>query len=93
MHSELQSMALHGMRNPPVRPCAAYAAPHALAGHPRKRGGGLGVRLVDTCGKRLVHTEAARVLLEGADEVFRAFERCENTLKAVRVGAPAREHM
>lgn len=93
MHSELQSMALNGMRNPPGRPCAAHAARHALAGHLRKRGAGLGVRLFDTCGKRLVPTDAARVLLEGADEVFRAFEQCENALKALSLGAPARGHM
>ena len=66
---------------------ALCVAQPTLSGHLRKLSEALGVRLFDTCGKRLVPTDAARVLLLGADEVFSAFERCENALTELRLVA------
>ena len=55
-----------------------------LSGHLRKLSDALDVRLFDMQGKRLVPTPAALVLLEGAREVFSAFERCEARLAQCR---------
>lgn len=69
---------------------ALCVAQPTLSGHLRKLSEALGVRLFDMCGKRLVPTDAALVLLEGADEVFSAFERCESALKELRLLAGPR---
>lgn len=58
-----------------------------LSGHLRKLSESLGVRLFDLRGKRLVPTDAALVLLQGAHEVFDAFARCEHLLAQLRADA------
>src|SRR6187551_2931460 len=59
---------------------ALCIAQPTLSGHLRKLSEALDVRLFDMRGKRLVPTAAALVLLQGAQEVFGAFERCERQL-------------
>ena len=61
-----------------------------LSGHLRKLEEALDVRLFEPCGKRIVPTAAAQVLLQAAHEVTRALERCESTLVEVRSGAVLR---
>ena len=76
---------------------ALCVAQPTLSGQLRKLSESLGVRLFELEGKRLVPTDAARVLLHTAREVFAAFERCEpvlaglraSPLPAVRAAAPA----
>ena len=58
-----------------------------LSGHLRKLSEALGVRLFELRGKRLVPTDAALVLLQGAHEVFDAFARCEHLLAQLRADA------
>lgn len=65
---------------------ALCIAQPTLSGHLRKLSEALDVRLFDMRGKRLVPTPAALVLLQGAQEVFRTFERCERELAVVRRG-------
>lgn len=55
-----------------------------LSGHLRKLAEALGIRLFETHGRRLMPTDAALVLLQGAREVFAAFERCERVLVNLR---------
>ena len=68
---------------------ALCIAQPTLSGHLRKLSEALDVRLFDMRGKRLVPTPAALVLLQGAQEVFTAFERCEQQLARCRDGTPA----
>src|SRR3982750_4441144 len=63
---------------------ALCMAQPTLSGHLRKLSEALGVRLFDLRGKRLVPTDAALVLMQGAVEAFAAFERCEQTLAGLR---------
>jgi DNA-binding transcriptional LysR family regulator len=55
-----------------------------LSGHLRKLSEALGVRLFEMRGKRLVPTDAARVLLQATQEVSGVWERCEATLAELR---------
>lgn len=55
-----------------------------LSGHLRKLSEALGVRLFDRQGKHLVPTEAARVLMCSANEVFAALAHCERVLASLR---------
>ena len=66
---------------------AQCMAQSTLSGHLRKLSEALGVRLFEIQGKRLVPTDAALALLQGASEVFAAFERCELVLAAMRPGS------
>ena len=66
---------------------ALCVAQPTLSGHLRKLSEALGVRLFDLQSKRLVPTDAALVLLQGAREVFAVFERCEQTLANLRPGS------
>ena len=59
---------------------AMCVAQSTLSGHLRKLGEALAVRLFEARGKRLVPTDAARVLLQAAHEAFGAFERCDQRL-------------
>ena len=68
---------------------ALCVAPPTLSGHLRKLSEALGVRLFELRGKRLVPTDAAMVLLQGAAEVFAAFERCEGALAHLRAVSSA----
>jgi DNA-binding transcriptional LysR family regulator len=63
---------------------ALCVAQPTLSGHLRKLSDTLGVRLFDLRGKRLVPTDAARVLLAGTRDAFAAFERCEQALQPLR---------
>jgi DNA-binding transcriptional LysR family regulator len=69
---------------------ALCMAQPTLSGHLRKLSEALGVRLFELRGKRLVPTDAARVLLQATHEVVAAFERCEPQLADLRAptGAP-----
>ncbi len=58
-----------------------------LSGHLRKLSESLDVTLFVVRGKRLEPTDAARVLLETVQEVFAAFERCDQSLSPLRVAA------
>ena len=60
-----------------------------LSGHLRKLGEALDVRLFEPRGRRLAPTAAAHVLLQAADEVTSALERCERSLGDVRSRAAA----
>jgi DNA-binding transcriptional LysR family regulator len=60
---------------------ALCIAQPTLSGHLRKLSEALGVRLFEMHGKRMVPTEAARVLAHAARDVFAALERCERMLK------------
>ena len=68
---------------------ARCIAQPTLSGHLRKLSEALGVRLFELRGKRLVPTNAAMVLLQGAAEVFAAFERCEGALAHLRAVSSA----
>ncbi len=59
-----------------------------LSGHLRKLSEALDVTLFVTRGKRLEPTDAARVLLETVQEVFAAFEQCDQSLSALRQPVP-----
>lgn len=59
-------------------------AQSTLSGHLRKLSETLGVTLFEMRGKRLEPTEAATVLLVTVQEVFAAFERCEQQLAMLR---------
>ena len=59
-------------------------AQSTLSGHLRKLSETLGVTLFEMRGKRLEPTEAATVLLVTVQEVFAAFERCEQQLAMQR---------
>jgi DNA-binding transcriptional LysR family regulator len=63
---------------------ALCMAQPTLSGHLRKLSDALGVRLFELQGKRLVPTDAARVLLTGARDAFAALERCEQALSDLR---------
>ena len=63
---------------------ALCMAQPTLSGHLRKLSDALGVRLFDLRGRRLVPTDAARVLLAGTRDAFAALERCEQALAALR---------
>lgn len=65
---------------------ALCMAQPTLSGHLRKLSEALGVRLFDLHGKRLVPTEAAKVLLASTRDAFAAFERCEQALAGIRGG-------
>ena len=60
---------------------ALCIAQPTLSGHLRKLSEALGVRLFEMHGKRMVPTEAARVLAQTARDVFAALEHCERVLK------------
>lgn len=60
-------------------------AQSTLSGHLRKLSETLGVTLFETRGKRLEPTDAAGVLLATVQEVFAAFERCEQQLATARI--------
>jgi DNA-binding transcriptional LysR family regulator len=62
-----------------------------LSGHLRKLNEALGVRLFEMQGKRLVPTDAARVLLLTTQEIFAALERCEGGLATLRTGSRMKE--
>ena len=59
-------------------------AQSTLSGHLRKLSETLGVTLFETRGKRLEPTDAASVLLATVQEVFAAFERCEQQMAVLR---------
>ena len=63
---------------------ALCMAQPTLSGHLRTLSDALGVRLFELRGKRLVPTDAARVLLTGTRDAFAALERCEKALSALR---------
>jgi LysR family transcriptional regulator, low CO2-responsive transcriptional regulator len=63
---------------------ALCMAQPTLSGHLRKLSDALGVRLFELRGRRLVPTDAARVLLAGARDAFAALDRCEHALAALR---------
>lgn len=63
---------------------ALCIAQPTLSGHLRKLSEALEVRLFEKQGKRLVPTDAARVLLQAAREVFAAFTHCEQVLAGLR---------
>ena len=63
---------------------ALCMAQPTLSGHLRKLSEALGVRLFDLKGKRLVPTEAAKVLVAGARDAFADFERCEQAMAHLR---------
>ena len=60
-----------------------------LSGHLRKLEEALDVRLFEPRGRSLAPTAAAHVLLQAADEVTCALERCERSLGDVRSQAAA----
>ena len=68
---------------------ALCLAPPTVSGHLRKLGEALELRLFEARGRRLVPTEAALALLQGALEVFAALERCEGVLDGLRRAAAA----
>jgi len=70
---------------------ALCMAQPTLSGHLRKLSEALGVRLFELQGKRLVPTDAARVLLASTRDAFAAFERCEQALAGMRAAAGRRE--
>lgn len=63
---------------------ALCMAQPTLSGHLRKLSESLDVQLFEQQGKRLVPTDAARVLLQGAHEVFEAITRCDRMLAGMR---------
>jgi len=68
---------------------ALCMAQPTLSGHLRKLSEALGVRLFELRGKRLVPTDAARVLLATTQDAFAAFDRCEVALAGLRTPAAA----
>lgn len=66
---------------------ALCLAPATVSGHLRKLGEALDLRLFEARGKRLVPTDAALALLQGALETFAALERCEGVLDGLRRAA------
>lgn len=70
---------------------ALCMAQPTLSGHLRKLSEALGVRLFELQGKRLVPTEAAKVLLASTHDAFAAFERCERALAGIRGEGAARQ--
>ncbi len=66
---------------------ALCVAQPTLSGQLRKLSEALGVRLFSLHGKRLVPTDAARVLLQTTHEVFAALDRCEPVLACLRASA------
>ena len=68
---------------------ALCLAPATVSGHLRKLGEALDLRLFEARGKRLVPTDAALALLQGALETFAALERCEGVLGDLRRAAAA----
>lgn len=63
---------------------ALCLAPPTVSGHLRKLGDALELRLFTARGKRLVPTDAALALLQGALDAFAALERCEAVLAGLR---------
>jgi len=68
---------------------ALCVAQPTLSGHLRKLSETLGVQLFEPAGKRLQPTAAALVLVETAEQVFAALERCEEQLDELRAPATA----
>jgi DNA-binding transcriptional LysR family regulator len=66
---------------------ALCMAQPTLSGHLRKLSESLDVQLFELQGKRLVPTQAAAVLLQGAHEVFDAIARCDRMLADIRSAA------
>lgn len=66
---------------------ALCMAQPTLSGHLRKLSESLDVQLFEQQGKRLVPTDAAQVLLQGAHEVFDAIARCDRMLADLRASA------
>ena len=66
---------------------ALCMAQPTLSGHLRKLSESLDVQLFEQQGKRLVPTQAAAVLLQGAHEVFEAITRCDRMLADLRTSA------
>ena len=64
---------------------ALCVAQPTLSGHLRKLSEALEVTLFVARGKRLEPTDAARVLLETVQQVFAAFEQCDQSLTALRL--------
>jgi DNA-binding transcriptional LysR family regulator len=58
-----------------------------LSGHLRKLSEALGVPLFEVHSKRLVPTDAARVLLHAVHDVFAALEGCEQVLAGLRASS------
>ena len=64
-----------------------------ISGHLRKLSEALGVALFETQGKRLEPTTAARALFETAQQVFSAFELCEQRLANLRTATSGNSDM